>query len=800
MDVPHLRSMESSIAADFDVVVGRAMAGDKPLVVRGFTLANTTTGTSSSSLQLLSADSVVFNLNASEAGSFLWIPSDRAADVLNSANSKVTGSFASNSVNYVGIDFIRTADATTKDLVKFYDPDSSLETERIVPLGRTLDFKIVISAVPFSSSPNLIPIAKVTTDTSNNVTVVQDARPMMFRLGSGGDVPNAGSSFAWPFGRQENSSLTAFTAGDKSLISNKDWMDAIMTRVWEIGGGENWYSPTSDKNVKLVRYPAPTVFSNGDNFEIDTGFLHWKGLRVVFENSNTIGAYYNDIADSITNDVTLNTVTDGYCWYVDIDRTANKTGVNSIVMKRALMQGLSTPVTPGSRFIIAWATTVGAVLSVYTRDGYSFVGASFAAATTSSIGAVKLSRAASTPSAPIVIADTGGSIVNNAVARGLSVVAGNGNNPLTSSAIYAEGDVSGVADDVTAIVAQGRGGYVSGGPAYALLALAENSAAIRAQGSYASGAVLETVALVSGGSGLLSTGFGTGSGAKIYGGATGIGAEFFGGATSGSAISALAYGISNAISATGGSPAINLDAGAGIEAIGGDATGTGFGGNGGVFFGGANDGRGLSAIGGGTNGPGALIRGTGTGIGAEVSSISGVAARITGNATSDTLQITTAGTRTGIDLSSVGSSSAVAIKTGGYVQYTTPSNPAGSVGFTNTLTAKNICKAWFSGTTDGAGGFSTSESFNMTFTAASMSGNVMTFDIIDNISSANTMVVVAQAYSVATGVIVCVARRTSGGVITLTSQGALLTGVASNFTAWSSTANIEINIVVYGTQ
>lgn len=402
IDVPHLRSVESSLAGDFDAIIGRGWAGSKPLILRGFTLTGTTVGVAATSLQLVVADSIGINVNASDAGSFLWIPANRAPEQLSSTNGKVVGSFTSNSTNYIGIDFERSADSTTTDTAKFISATQN-ETSRSVPLGRTLDYKIHINSVPFSTTSTLIPIAKVVTDSNNAIVSVTDARPMLFRLGSGGDVPNSSASYSWPLGRQENTSTTAFSGGDKNILSNKDWMDSVMSRLWELGGGENWYSPTADRNVRLVRYPSPTVFSNGDNFEISTTYLHWKGLRIVFDNANTASVFYNDIADSTTNDASLNSIADGYCWYVDIDRTANKTGPSAVVAKRASLQTLSTPTIPGSRFVFAWATTISGNVRVFTRDTPYYVGATFVAATTSSIGAVRLNETAAHAATPTVL-------------------------------------------------------------------------------------------------------------------------------------------------------------------------------------------------------------------------------------------------------------------------------------------------------------------------------------------------------------------------------------------------------------
>ncbi len=406
VDAPHLRMIESAVAGDFDTVVGKMMAGGKPFVIRGFTLTGTSVGSAANQMTLVTADSIAVNLNASESGSFLWIPANRPNETLDSAtNGKVTGSFASGVTNYVGIDFKRSPDASTTDLAKFLDADSlsSVKTEstRSIPLGLTLDYRIVISTVPFSSTPNIIPIAKVVTNVNNAISTIIDARPMMYRLATGGDFPNVQNVYSWPFNRVDNPALSVFSGGDKNIVSDKDWRDAVMSRIWELGGGENWYSPTADRNVRMVYAPG-TVFSNGQNFEIVSNNLHWKGLSILFDNSSGSGVYYNEIADQLVDSTELTNLAVGECIYVDIDRTQNLTGVAALVPQKAALQTLGAPVVPGSRFVIAWRTSDAGNFTIWTKDGSYPVGTVFAPATSSSIGAVKLTGTAATPAAPVV--------------------------------------------------------------------------------------------------------------------------------------------------------------------------------------------------------------------------------------------------------------------------------------------------------------------------------------------------------------------------------------------------------------
>lgn len=423
VDVPHLRSLESSIAGDFDALVGRLLGASKALVVRGFELTSTGAGALATSIQVQVADAIVVNLNASESGSFLWVPKDRAPETLNAAsNSKVLGNFVPSQTNYVGVDFIRQADATTTDIVQFYAPSSSGETARNVPLARTLDYQLVISTTPFSSTSNVVPVALVVTDAANLIVSVMDARSMLTRLGVGGDAPNGQSVFAWPQGRTE-SSIT-FSGGDKGIWSVKDWFDAVMHRLWELGGGTNWYSPTADRDVRLTRNAASTFTSTGDNFEFVAGDLHWKGLSIVFTNSNTAGVYYNLIQDQLVDATSLTDLANGECLFVELNRTSNAT----LVAQKTTLNSFGTSATPGSRWIIAWRSSTG---DVYTRDSNFPVNTVVLPATTVAIGGVRLSYAAGTPATPTVIPLDANNALN--IGTGSYLTVGN-NTALTATA------------------------------------------------------------------------------------------------------------------------------------------------------------------------------------------------------------------------------------------------------------------------------------------------------------------------------------------------------------------------------
>lgn len=408
VDVPHLRDVESSTAADFDLLAGRILANRQPLVVRGFNVVSTGS-TLAERLQIHVADAVLIHYFATESGSIFQVPATRADELLSTTNPRVSGSFTPNQVNYVGVDVVRSTDATTSDVVMFLAADSLKEVAKEVPLARTLDYTVVISTTDFSSMPGVAPLAKVTTDGANHIVTLEDARTLFGRLGSGGSVPDAQHAYPWPAGRTEVGD--PFSGGDKAIGSLKEWMDAAMTRVWEIGGGEHWYSATADRNVRMVRSGTAFV-STGEYFEWSGTHLHWRGLKFTFDNST---ASLNEVKDQTTDSAGLTDLADGDCIYVDLDRTVNRSGGTALSAAKTTLALLGVGPTPGARYAIAWR--VGSV--VYTRDQPYNVGSALKLATTGAAGTVELSATDSASVTPARVA-TVDSVSRAAYATGLT--------------------------------------------------------------------------------------------------------------------------------------------------------------------------------------------------------------------------------------------------------------------------------------------------------------------------------------------------------------------------------------------
>lgn len=263
VDVPHLRSIESAVRNDFDELLASfAIGEDASYIIRGFTLNMVgAIGSSASSLQMIVENSALMHGKSSQAGTFFMVPSGEANQTVNSTtNPNVQGSFTPSALNYIGIEFNRAVDNSTSAQVFLWNPTNKNEISKTVPLAETLNYKIVVTSSIWAA--NVLPISIVETDSSNNVLSVEDRRPMLFRLGTGGpNTPNPFYKYPWNHdteGREENfwkssSAVSPFKGGDKQIQQFKEWADAVMSSILEIKGTTYWYSDNSGGSIIKLR-------------------------------------------------------------------------------------------------------------------------------------------------------------------------------------------------------------------------------------------------------------------------------------------------------------------------------------------------------------------------------------------------------------------------------------------------------------------------------------------------------------------------------------------------------------------
>lgn len=269
VDWPHIRSIESSISFDFDSVLrGMVTGSTKPYLIRGFEVQVPDAAISASSLQVDVADTAILHSTAGESGTIFTIPSGTAADQLNSSNSRVVGSFQNGVPNYVSVELVRVTDPDSADQTAGWSEAEKTEFQRTVPIGTVMDYRYIISTSGFSTN---LPLYIIGVSANGAVEYIQNSRSNLFRLGSGGTVPDPGYSF--DFGSisngqdplnprrewiNENPSVNpnpvtvlpgedanAFRYGDFSITTLKGWMDAVMTRFKEITGSYYWYTDST---------------------------------------------------------------------------------------------------------------------------------------------------------------------------------------------------------------------------------------------------------------------------------------------------------------------------------------------------------------------------------------------------------------------------------------------------------------------------------------------------------------------------------------------------------------------------
>lgn len=334
IDVPHLRALESAVRNDFDELLDAFVLGeDQSYILRGFEINMVgAVGASANGLQLVVEDSSIFHGKSSYSGTFLSVPSGTDNEILNSTvNEKVDGSFTPSALNYVGLELERSVDDSTLSQAYIWNPSTQNEITKTLPFAQTFNYKIVITSSIFAS--NILPLAIIETDSSNNVISVIDRRPMMFRLGTAGlDSPNPNYDYPWDNhseGRTENhwqssSSTSPFRGGDKQIMSLKEWMNAIMTEIKLIKGTPHWYDLTSNLSIDdLFADLANLKMTGRGSFfhnESVAGQINWD--RDVFLKLIGSRLQYRVLANISSNHISLS---DGQVAYLDLERDAEIT-------------------------------------------------------------------------------------------------------------------------------------------------------------------------------------------------------------------------------------------------------------------------------------------------------------------------------------------------------------------------------------------------------------------------------------------------------------------------------------------
>jgi len=329
-----LKAVDSAVQEDFNALLSAFATNVDPssgiaipYVLRGFSIVHTgVIGNPASALAMIVANAGIFQGASVTSGTFYLTEFDAPNEVLdgNLNSGVVTGTFAAGTTNYIGIDYSRTLDPTTEDIVYFYDVASDSQFSRVVPLARTLNFVITISTLPFTdpAQARICPIAQVVTDVNNSVVSITDSRPLMFGLGEGGQTPDLSYTYPWSQGRapngttenSSNSSTNVFVGGDKSIGSLKELINAMLSAIKEIKGTAYWSSASGggggggsvvhlrEDAVNTVVTGTGSVTHGGASLVV-TGQMNWDSAI----NLKVVGSAltYKILANNATTDITL---------------------------------------------------------------------------------------------------------------------------------------------------------------------------------------------------------------------------------------------------------------------------------------------------------------------------------------------------------------------------------------------------------------------------------------------------------------------------------------------------------------
>lgn len=277
------------------------MGGDKPYILTGFDVINPGDAIGTQNISIRVADSVAY-YPGSLAGPFFY-----GLEEGNTLSSPLVPELRKNSTNYVYLT-LSTVEAA-KDTRAFWDPDKEAgaggEFTQDVNTQTALVASVNVSVSAFPE--NTIPVCKVVVG-ANFITSIQDARDMMFRLGSGGLNPNPLAKYAFrnnptsAYSRSEPNTLmsnaldpNSFQGGDKNIQTLKEWMDVVMTKLLELSGTTYWYEDTASYSIVNVFKDAlaSSIKSKGlwQSSDSTAGLLTWTEdviLQSVVDNRDVI--------------------------------------------------------------------------------------------------------------------------------------------------------------------------------------------------------------------------------------------------------------------------------------------------------------------------------------------------------------------------------------------------------------------------------------------------------------------------------------------------------------------------------
>lgn len=286
LDLPDLLSIDSYTAGDFKFLIKSLVGDQRPYVLKGFNVINPGDSIGGQTIAINVAESVVF-YPGSTTGPFYF-----GLEEGNPASEPLVPELRKSATNYVYITFDTLE--TSRDSRAFWDPDKEGgiggEFNQDINTESVLVASINVSTASFPE--NTIPICRVVVGT-NFIESIEDSRDNLFRLGTGGLTPNPFARYNFRsepdlgFERKEPNTLMTsalqpdpFFGGDKNIRTLKEWMDAAMTKIAELGGTSYWYEDVSTYSlINMFQDALATEVKSKGTFELaeDTpGEITWS--------------------------------------------------------------------------------------------------------------------------------------------------------------------------------------------------------------------------------------------------------------------------------------------------------------------------------------------------------------------------------------------------------------------------------------------------------------------------------------------------------------------------------------------
>lgn len=321
LDLPDFLSIDSYTQGDFKYLMKSFIGNDKPYILTGFDVINPGAAIGTQNISIRVADSVVY-YPGSLAGPFF-----HGLEEGNIQAAPLVPELRKNSTNYVYITL--TTLGAAQDTRAFWDPDANggvggeftqdVNTQSVL----SADINVSVSAFP----ENTVPVCKVVVG-ANFIESIEDARDMMFRLGSGGLNPNPLATYQFrsepssTYARTEPNTLmsnsldpNSFQGGDKNIRTLKEWMDVVMTKLLELSGTTYWYEDTASfsliemfKDALATSIKSKGVWQSSDS---TPGLLTWT--------EDIVLQSVSDSKDIIIRDGNK-TLLDGQVMYIDQNR------------------------------------------------------------------------------------------------------------------------------------------------------------------------------------------------------------------------------------------------------------------------------------------------------------------------------------------------------------------------------------------------------------------------------------------------------------------------------------------------